>query len=132
MARLIDEEQAFKVLSAYYKHNTQVQDSALHDALSRVPSADLVNEWCTDCKEYDQEQHCCHRFTKVIRQTQEELKQNAVPVKHGKFIGTEYDGYADGNPVYYEWKCSECGCVFEEEEPTYRYCPHCGARMDKG
>lgn len=54
---------------------------------------------------------------------------DAEPVRHGKFIGTEYDGYADGNPVYYEWKCSECGCVFEDE-PTYRYCPHCGARMD--
>ena len=25
-------------------------------------------EWCTDCKEYDQEKHCCHRWTKVIRQ----------------------------------------------------------------
>lgn len=80
MARLIDEEEAFKVLSAYYKHRTPAQDSALRDALSRVPSADLVNEWCTDCKEYDQTQHCCHRFTKVIRQAQEELKQNAVPV----------------------------------------------------
>lgn len=131
MTRLIDEEEAFKVLSAYYKHRTPAQNSALHDALSRVPSADLVNEWCTDCKEYDKAQHCCHRFTKVIRQTQEELKQNAVPVRHGMFIGTEYDGYADGYPVYYEWKCSECGCIFEEEEPTYRYCPNCGARMDE-
>jgi len=56
---------------------------------------------------------------------------SAEPVRHGKFIGTEYDGYADGNPVYYEWKCSECGCVFEEDEPTYRYCPNCGTRMDE-
>ena len=55
---------------------------------------------------------------------------DAERVRHGKFIGTEYDGYADGNPVYYEWKCSECGCVFEEEEPTYNYCPNCGANMD--
>lgn len=31
-------------------------------------------EWCTDCKEYDQEKHCCHRFTKVIRQAVEEMK----------------------------------------------------------
>ena len=30
------------------------------------------NEWCLDCKEYDKEQHCCHRFTKVIRQAVEE------------------------------------------------------------
>ena len=31
-------------------------------------------EWCHDCKEYDQEAHCCHRWTKVIRNTVEELK----------------------------------------------------------
>lgn len=55
---------------------------------------------------------------------------DVAPVRHGKYIGTEFDGYADGCPVYYEWKCSECGCVFEEEEPTYNYCPNCGARME--
>lgn len=26
------------------------------------------------CKEYDQEKHCCHRWTKVIRQTVDEMK----------------------------------------------------------
>lgn len=51
--------------------------------------------------------------------------------KTGTFIGTEYDGYADGNPVFCEWKCSECGCVFEDEEPTYNFCPNCGADMRK-
>lgn len=55
---------------------------------------------------------------------------DVAPVRHGKYIGTEFDGYANGCPVYYEWKCSKCGCVFEEEEPTYNYCPNCGARMD--
>lgn len=52
------------------------------------------------------------------------------PVRHGYFIGTEFDGYADGNPVFYEWECSECGCVFEDDEPKYRFCPNCGAKMD--
>ena len=52
--------------------------------------------------------------------------------KKGRFIGTEYDGYADGNPVYYAWECSECGCVFEDEEPTYNFCPNCGADMRGG
>lgn len=47
--------------------------------------------------------------------------------KTGTFIGTKYDGYADGKPVFYEWKCSECGCVFEDEEPTYNFCPNCGS-----
>ena len=49
--------------------------------------------------------------------------------KTGKWIGTEFDGYADGNPVYYEWKCSSCGCVVEDEEPTWNFCPNCGAFM---
>lgn len=60
---------------------------------------------------------------------------NALPSaerKKGRFIGTEYDGYADGNPVYYEWKCSCCGAIFEDDEPTYNYCPNCGAKMEGG
>lgn len=39
-----------------------------------VPSEQEEFEWCTDCKEYDPEKHCCHRFTKVIRRTVEEMK----------------------------------------------------------
>ena len=55
---------------------------------------------------------------------------DVAPVRHGLFLGTEYDGYADGNPVYYEWQCSVCGCIFEDDEPTYNFCPYCGAKMD--
>lgn len=33
------------------------------------------DEWCPDCKEYDKEKHCCHRFSKVIRQTVEEYRR---------------------------------------------------------
>lgn len=33
-----------------------------------------LDEWCTDCKEYDQEKHCCPRFNRVIRRTVEEMK----------------------------------------------------------
>lgn len=42
-------------------------------------------EWCTDCKEYDQKAHCCHRYTKVIRKTMEELK--VVRCKDCKWFG---------------------------------------------
>ena len=34
-----------------------------------------IFEWCDTCKEYDQENHCCHRWAKVIRNTVEEMKQ---------------------------------------------------------
>ena len=31
------------------------------------PEQPDTNEWCTDCKEYDSEKHCCPRFNRVIR-----------------------------------------------------------------
>ena len=92
--RYIEATEAIRVLSEYYHHRTDAQRYVLAEAISRVPTADVVE------------------------------------VKHGYFIGTEFDGYADGYPVFYEWKCSECGCIFEDEEPTYNYCPQCGAKMD--
>lgn len=55
------------------------------------------------------------------------------PVKHGEWMGAEYDGYADGNPVYYSWMCSVCHAEVESEgePPEFRYCPNCGARMEE-
>lgn len=38
-------------------------------ALKEVEKHKEVFEWCTDCKEYDQEQHCCHRWSKCISET---------------------------------------------------------------
>ena len=37
-------------------------------------------EWCTDCKEYDTERHCCPRWNRVIKNTVDELKsaQNLI------------------------------------------------------
>ena len=52
-------------------------------------------------------------------------------VKHGRWIPTEYDSYADGAPVWDKWECSECGHEHNGEEDTLTaYCPDCGARMD--
>lgn len=52
----------------------------------------------------------------------------------GRWIGTGYDGYADGCLVYDLWECSECraefGCV--GDPPPYEFCPSCGADMRGG
>lgn len=49
------------------------------------------------------------------------------PVKHGKWImRPDPYGFFDEIPV-----CSECGCTTKMRE-TYKYCPMCGAIMDKG
>lgn len=55
-----------------------------------------------------------------------------APVVHGRWIGLEYDGYADGVPVYDMWECSECGWeVSGKDVPeTHSFCYRCGANMD--
>lgn len=58
------------------------------------------------------------------------IKYEQSERKTGKWIATEFDGYADGYPVYCEWRCSACGVVVEDEEPTWNYCPNCGAKME--
>lgn len=75
MNDLISRQAAYDTLTEYYHHTTETQHTALAEALSKVPEAWQEEfEWCTGCKEYDQEQHCCHRFTKTIRDTVEEIK----------------------------------------------------------
>ena len=48
----------------------------------QLPSAQPpynLDEWCHDCKEYDQERHCCPRFNRVIKQTKEDFEaQNEI------------------------------------------------------
>ena len=71
-------------------------------------------------------------WTDCINRVDAELNSlpSAEPERNkGEWVGTEFDGYADGNPVYCEWKCSACGCVVEDEEPAWNYCPNCGADM---
>ena len=53
------------------------------------------------------------------------------PVVHAEWAGIEYDGYADGSPVYSVWECSHCGEEHKGEESTLtNYCPNCGAKMN--
>jgi hypothetical protein len=74
---LISREQAktairdkFKDLSSRVEINT-----ILNELPSVTPQEPQSFEWCDTCKEYDQENHCCHRWSKVIRNTVEEMKQ---------------------------------------------------------
>lgn len=53
----------------------------------------------------------------------------------GEWIG-ESDGYADGEPVYDVWHCSECNhCIddgTDDADLLPNYCPNCGAHMRDG
>lgn len=75
-------------------------------------------EWCHDCKEYDQNAHCCHRWTKVIRNTVEELKAE----RKGKWELAEDGWYCSACKLYPPFDC-------DPEEIGIPFCPWCGADM---
>ena len=84
-----------------------------------LPSAQPdLDEWCTDCKEYNQEKHCCPRWNRVIRETAEEIRKNAeqrwIPVSKppeypGRFL------------CYYDDECGHCIDFgsYDEDEGWY-------------
>lgn len=53
------------------RHEEIGYDKGFRDGYAQaVTDAEPVrepDEWCTDCKEYDHDKHCCHRFNRVIR-----------------------------------------------------------------
>ena len=80
---LIKREDAIKAIeqlpNAYNGWSDAYDKAYIIGTLEEVPSAepwDIYNydEWCTDCKEYDTENHRCPRWNKMIRRTIEENK----------------------------------------------------------
>lgn len=41
----------------------------------------------------------------------------------------EGDGYANGEMVYDEWICPNCGEHYEVDYDDYDFCPNCGQRI---
>lgn len=56
------------------------------------------------------------------------MAKDAEPVRHGEWSNYRINGYDGLHPVY-ETQCSLCGGYARF---TYRFCPHCGAKMDGG
>ena len=89
-------------------------------ALERCQKAEESFEWCHECKEYDKEKHCCHRFTKQIRKTVSDITDHYRRLckkqeKLRECIGTykkcdKYDFLVDA------WQLVEILKEFEVEE----------------
>ena len=93
MSDLIDRKNAIDVLQILADKMTDEGRTVMAQAISvlrDLPSVEPLEdfEWCTDCKEYDQEKHCCHRWTKVIRKTVEEVKSQYA-LEYPKIIHCE-------------------------------------------
>lgn len=53
MAKYIEREAAYQTLTEYYHHTTEGMHSALREAISRVPAADVRPVvMCRDCRYY--------------------------------------------------------------------------------
>ena len=69
----------------YYVHGCK-EIECLRALPSVQPEMNL-DEWCTDCKEYDQERHCCPRWNRVIRQTLKDAQPEIIECRNCKHRG---------------------------------------------
>ena len=109
MDYLISKEQAIPILRnlqdwlylSGINGGTKIQREAIDVAIKAIEKqiqTEESYEWCTDCKEYDQERHCCHRFTKVIRQTVAEMKLvHCIDCQHSEYDEIYKDRYCHYN-----------------------------------
>jgi hypothetical protein len=79
MTDLIKREDAIKAIDETPFIRRPILPHYIKAKIKDIPSAepwDIYNldEWCTDCKEYDTENHRCPRWNKMIRRTIEENK----------------------------------------------------------
>ena len=120
MSDLIRREQAMEAMRILEAEDNETYGCSIPEcfdsdraveALKKLPSAEQEEfEWCTDCKEYDQDKHCCHRWTKVIRDTVEDMKNRwqwtpvteALPEEETEVLVTvRFDGTKDVKPSVY-------------------------------
>ncbi|MGN0553202.1 MAG: hypothetical protein ACI4I1_07455 [Oscillospiraceae bacterium] len=52
------------------------------------------------------------------------IEADVAPVRHGHWVKEKKDALI-------HWHCSACKECYFLEEPNAKYCPNCGAKMDK-
>ena len=85
MKTYISKEDAIDCVLSQYCASSDETEEALGNAIEEIkkrPAADVVerkyDEWCTDCKEYDHDRHCCLRFSRVINTTLQDIRVAVV------------------------------------------------------
>lgn len=84
--------------------------SDVMEAIQRAPTIDPephYDEWCTDCKEYDHERHCCPRWNRVIRETLKDAQPEIIRCKDCE--------YGDQDEVG-RWFCTSLGCQIGDDD----------------
>lgn len=78
--------------------------------------------------------------TVVVRRINNTPPADVKPVVRGEWVHGEevcnrWSGEAVAIRYYKDWHCSECGYIAAKttiNEPTYCFCPNCGAEMRRG
>lgn len=107
----------------------------MQELIDRQAALKKMCETCRYCERYENAMRSTHPDFVADKCNNykflAELTTIEPEVRHGRWIPTEYDSYADGAPVWDKWECSECSYEHSGEENTLTaFCPDCGARMD--
>jgi hypothetical protein len=104
MDDLISRQDAIRIASGY------CHPANIAKELSKLPAAQPdADEWCTDCKEYDHERHCCPRWSRVIRETLKDAQPEIIRCKDCKYWGKR--GLCDKWDYYISNDYFYCGCA---------------------
>ena len=140
----ISSQAAIDALNEVVKDHSITDFDAIASILDLPPAQPEphYDEWCTDCKEYDHENSCCPRWTKVIRQTRRELQDEFVMTAvDGTLWVTVDDVQKVGRVIVDEEKSKFCRQFYLEEEqrtghwhitdayPHNVYCSECHKRF---
>lgn len=115
------ESEVSKLLFSLFHKGKIVDFRIVDEDILAIEQEPQVFKWCTDCREYDQEKHCCHRWSRVIRDTVAEMKQEP---KTGHWIVAKGSYLGMRNAC-----CSNCEDFYTNDWNAMNYCPNCGAKM---
>lgn len=116
-------EQNHRQLAEWLKDYKRLleQDPCENDISREDALMALTGEWT------DSTDELIHKFIRRIRT----LPSVTPQPKRGRWMPIEYDGYADGYPVWDKWECSECGWEHSgDKESLTAFCPNCGTKME--
>ena len=99
-------------------YNMDIYTNEIREIIEELPTIPQTYEWCKGCKEYDQENHCCHRYSSFIRET---LQDNINAVLED--IKAEW--IIVGKTTFH-YECSICGGAGDKWD---KFCKHCGRKM---
>ena len=74
-----------------------------------------------------------HAWAKGLEPTQyiEQIPAaDVAPVVHGKWVKDENSCHYDYYLTYFDFNCSICGEIENDQHGLPNYCPNCGAKME--